>query len=344
MAETASGQHWKRSDIMLLAALLGVVVWVTGDVLLLVFAGVLLAVGLDGLAAFLARFTPINRGWALVVVCTVLAALLPLVAWTVMPQVLGQLDDLWERMTAFVAQLLETLERSEWASSLADESQGQGQMADAAGAAVQQAAWAGLAAIGAVGSAIVLVAIAIFGAAHPSLYHNGFLALLPAVNRPKMADALVETARALRWWFLGQLVSMLLLGVSVSLGLMIIGVDLWLSLGVLTALLTFIPYLGPIIAGIPIVIIGFAEGYQTGLIVLVFYLVIQNVEGNFLVPMIQQKAVNLAPVLLIAGQVLMGTLFGSLGLIMAAPLTVVGMVLVKKLYLEGRADDTRRNS
>jgi len=216
-------------------------------------------------------------------------------------------------------------------------------MADAAGAAVGQAAWAGLAMIGAVGSAIVLVAIAIFGAARPSLYHNGFLALLPAADRPKMAQALVEIARALRWWFLGQLVSMLLLGVSVSLGLMIIGVDLWLSLGVLTALLTFIPYLGPIIAGIPIVIIGFAEGYQTGLIVLVFYLLIQNVEGNFLMPIIQQKAVNLAPVLLIAGQVLMGTLFGSLGLIMAAPLTVVGMVLVKKLYLEGRADDTCPN-
>ena len=121
---------------------------------------------------------------------------------------------------------------------------------------------------------------------------------------------------------------------------MIIGVDLWLSLGVLTAVLTFIPYLGPVIAGIPILIIAFAEGYQTGLIVLVFYLIIQNVEGNVLVPMIQQKAVNLAPALLIAGQVLMGTLFGSLGLIMAAPLAVVIMVLVKKLYLEGRAEET----
>jgi len=266
--------------------------------------------------------------------------LLSVVVWSVVPQVLGQLDDLWERMTAFVVQLLETLERSEWASSLASESQDQGQMADAAGAAVRQAAWAGLAVIGALGSAIVLLAIALFGAARPSLYCNVFLALLPAAQRPKLAGALEETARALRWWFLGQLVSMLLLGVSVSLGLMIIGVDLWLSLGVLTAVLTFIPYLGPVIAGIPILIIAFAEGYQTGLIVLVFYLIIQNVEGNVLVPMIQQKAVNLAPALLIAGQVLMGTLFGSLGLIMAAPLAVVIMVLVKKLYLEGRAEET----
>ncbi|MCG6113864.1 MAG: AI-2E family transporter [Mesorhizobium sp.] len=339
MAEMASGQHWKRTDIILLVALLGVVVWITGDVLLLVFAGILLAVGLDGLAAALARYTPLSRIWALVVVCTVLAVLMPVIVWSVLPQLLGQLDDLWERMTVFVGQFLEMLERSEWASSLMSDSQDQGQMADAAGAAVQQAAWAGLAVIGAVGSVIVLLAIAIFGAAHPSLYRNGLLALFPAAQRPKMAGALTETARALRWWFLGQLVSMLLLGASVSLGLMIIGVDLWLSLGVLTAVLTFIPYLGPIIAGIPIVIIGFAEGYQTGLIVLVFYLVIQNVEGNFLVPMIQQKAVDLAPALLIAAQVLMGTLFGALGLIMAAPLTVVAMVMVRKLYMDGRAEE-----
>jgi len=195
MAEMAPGQPWKRTDIILLVALLGVVVWITGDVLLLVFAGILLAIGLHGLAASLVRYAPLSRGWALSVVCAVLAVLLSVVVWSVVPQVLGQLDDLWERMTAFVVQLLETLERSEWASSLASESQDQGQMADAAGAAVRQAAWAGLAVIGALGSAIVLLAIALFGAARPSLYCNVFLALLPAAQRPKLAGALEETVK-----------------------------------------------------------------------------------------------------------------------------------------------------
>jgi hypothetical protein len=85
---------------------------------------------------------------------------------------------------------------------------------------------------------------------------------------------------------------------------------------------------------VPILIVGFAEGLQTGLIVLVFYLVVQNLEGNFLVPMIQHRVVNLAPVLLISVQVLMSALFGAMGLIIAAPLTLVAMVMVKKLYVE----------
>jgi predicted PurR-regulated permease PerM len=89
-----------------------------------------------------------------------------------------------------------------------------------------------------------------------------FLRLLPRDQRPRVAETLSRVAHALRWWFLSQLISMVLLGVSISLGLMIIGIDLWLSLGVLTGLLTFIPYLGPIIAGIPIVIIGFTQGWR----------------------------------------------------------------------------------
>jgi predicted PurR-regulated permease PerM len=147
-------------------------------------------------------------------------------------------------------------------------------------------------------------------------------------------QTLTATAYALRWWFLGQLISMVMLGVTVAVGLLIIGVDLWLSLGVLTGLLTFIPFLGPIIAAVPILIVGFAEGMQTGMIVLIFYLVVQNLEGNFLEPLIHQRVVNLAPVLLISVQVLMSTLFGAMGLVMAAPLTLVAMIMVKKLYIE----------
>jgi predicted PurR-regulated permease PerM len=132
---------------------------------------------------------------------------------------------------------------------------------------------------------------------------------------------------------------MVLLGVSIGLGLMIIGIDLWLSLGVLTGLLTFIPYLGPIIAGIPIVIIGFTQGMETGIIVLVFYLIVQNIEAQIVVPIIQHRVVNLAPVLAISTQVLMGALFGVLGVIFAAPVTIVAMVAVRKLYMEDVLDE-----
>ncbi|MFN4128943.1 MAG: AI-2E family transporter, partial [Paracoccaceae bacterium] len=106
------------------------------------------------------------------------------------------------------------------------------------------------------------------------------------------------------------------------------------ALAVLTALLTFIPYIGPLIATVPIVAVGFAEGMQTGLIILVAYVVIQILEGDVLVPMIQQKAVNLAPAFLISMQVLLSVIFGIVGLTLAAPLTIVAMVAVQKLWVE----------
>lgn len=192
----------------------------------------------------------------------------------------------------------------------------------------------GMTAAGAVSSFIILVFLTLFLAADPALYRNGALRLVPPRRRAMANDTLSAIAHALRWWFLGQLASMALLGVTVGLGLFALGIDLWFALAVVTALLTFVPFIGPLIATVPLVAVGFAEGMQTGLIVLIGYFVIQTVEGNVLVPMIQQKAVNLAPALLIAVQVLFSLIFGVVGLILAAPLTIVAMVAVQKLWVE----------
>jgi predicted PurR-regulated permease PerM len=328
------GRRWLRTDNILLVTALALFVWFTGDVLLLVFAGLLLAVGLDGLAGAVKRWTPLPHGWALLLVLVLVFAFLGAVAFTVGAQFLGQLDQLRERLVEFADQAVRWLSQYDWAQQMMSDGEGLGTATDAAPAIAQRAASAVLVIVGVLSGTVILLAIAIFGAANPNLYRGGLLRLLPPGRRERLAEALSATAHALRWWFLAQLVSMLLLGVTVSVGLMIIGVELWLSLGVVTALLTFIPVLGPIIAGVPILIVGFAEGLQTGLIVLAFYLVVQNVEGNIVVPMIQHRVVNLAPVLLISVQVLMSTLFGLMGLILAAPLTLVAMVMVKKLYVE----------
>jgi predicted PurR-regulated permease PerM len=328
------GRRWFRTDNILLVSALAFFVWFTGDVLLLVFAGLLLAVGLDGLASSVQDRTPLSHGWALLVVTILLAAFLAVIGMTVVPQFLAQLDQLWERLVGFAERAQQTLSRYEWARQLMQDSEEQGGVAEAASAIARQAASAMLAILGVASSLVILLAIAIFAAANPGLYRRGVLTLLPAGRRARVEEALAATVHALRWWFLAQIIAMILLGVTVAIGLMIIGVDVWLSLGVLTGLLTFIPFLGPIIAGIPIVIVGFSEGLQTGISVLVFFLVVQNLEGNFLGPLIQHRVVNLAPVLLISVQVLMSTLFGVMGLIMAAPLTLVAMVMVKKLYVD----------
>jgi predicted PurR-regulated permease PerM len=328
-------RRWFRTDRVLLLGALGLLIWIIDDVLLLVFASALFAVGLDGLATGIAKRTPLARGWALALVLVLLTSFLGFFGYLILPRFFEQLDDLWQTFLGFLERMQGYLYEAGWTETFFNNNgQGREQLADISQKIAEHLATATTSGMSAIASLIIFLAITIFAAADPGLYRRGLLRLLPVHRRQRMDETFSAVAHALHWWFLGQIVSMLLLGATVSLGLWLIGIELWLSLGVLTALLTFIPFLGPIIAAIPIVIVGFTAGMQTGVIVLVFYLIIQNVEGNFIVPMIQHRAVNLAPALLISVQVLMGVLFGVLGLILAAPLTVVAMVMTKMLYVE----------
>lgn len=323
-----------RTDTILLTAGLLLISYLLAEVLLLVFAAVLLAVGIDGLARVIAGRSPVSRGWAVVGVSLGIAAIivgsLALTATRLAQQ-------FWE-ISASVADLLERVHA--WFEELGvidvmeEMNDGDVGIASAAGDMTQNVMTFGMTAVGAVSSFIILIVLTLFLAARPGLYRRGAVRLVPPARRAMVEDTLSAIAHALRWWFLGQLASMALLGISVGLGLFLLGIDLWFTLAVLTALLTFIPFIGPLVATVPIVAVGFAAGTQTGLIVLAGYIVIQNLEGNVLVPMIQQKAVDLAPALLIAVQVLFSLIFGVVGLILAAPLTIVGMVAVQKLWVE----------
>lgn len=324
--------------MVLLAVGLAALLWFLGEVLLLVFAGILLAVALDGLAEPLAARLPLSRGWAVVAVVVLLALLIVGAGFLIVPQFLNQIGAVWDRLTELAGQAQQIVERYPVLERIFGGGEdGEG----AAGGMAGRLATATMSLLGAVANLLIVVVIGLFIAADPALYRGGLVKLVPPARRERAEETLSTIASALRWWLLGQLVSMLVLGASTSLGLLVLGVDLWLGLGVLVGLLTFIPFLGPIIAGIPVVLIGFAEGMQMGLLVLVFFLVLQNLEGNVLTPMIQHRAVELPPALLIATQVLFGTLFGAAGLILAAPLAVVGLIAVNLLYIEDVLGDRR---
>lgn len=323
-----------RTDTILLTAGLLLLAYLLGDVLLLVFAAVLLAVGLDGAARASAARLSVARGWALVGVVVGIAAIIIGAMVLSAARLVDQFQELRERMLDFVERAQAWLAEVGVFSAMDEMDDEEVGLASVAGDMAGYVMTFGMSAIGALSSLIILIVLTLFLAANPALYRVGAVRLIPPDRRSVAEDTLSAIAHALRWWFLGQLASMALLGVSVGLGLFVLGIELWFVLAVLTALLTFVPVLGPLIATVPIVAVGFAEGMQTGLIVLAGYIFIQNIEGNVLVPMIQQKAVDVAPALLIAVQVLLGLIFGVPGLILAAPLTIVAMVAVQKLWVE----------
>ena len=179
---------------------------------------------------------------------------------------------------------------------------------------------------------VVLVA-GIFLAAQPRFYAGGAIKLVPAGKRQLVGEAMEESETALRLWLKGQLIAMVTVGVLVGLGLWMLGMPSALALGLLAGLLEFIPFAGPILAALPAVLLSLAVGPDMALWVLALYFAVQQFEGYVLTPLVQQYAVDLPGVVLIFSLIGFGSLFGTLGLILAAPLTVVSYVLVKRLYV-----------
>jgi len=192
---------------------------------------------------------------------------------------------------------------------------------------------------GVLSSVLLVLFVAIFCAVDPALYRRGLIHLLPIDKRPRAREVLDEAGHSLRWWIVGQLFSMTVVGAATGIGLWFLGIPFFVTLGILAGVLTFIPNFGPILSAVPALLLALTLGPLNALYVVLLYIGVQAVESNLLTPLVQQRNVDLPPVLNVGVQVVMGVLFGILGLIVAAPLTVLGMVLVKRLYVEDTLGD-----
>lgn len=187
---------------------------------------------------------------------------------------------------------------------------------------------------GVIANVILVLAGAVFFAAQPGVYRDGVLRLVPKSEEATARNALDDSGRALALWLQAQILSSLAVFVLTYIGLTILGVPSAVALALIAGLLDFIPFIGPIIAGLPAILIAFSVSPMTALWTVVLYLIIQQIQGNILQPLIQKRSVDLSPAVLLFAVVAAGTMFGIVGVILSAPLTVVGYVLVQRLYIE----------
>jgi predicted PurR-regulated permease PerM len=178
-----------------------------------------------------------------------------------------------------------------------------------------------------------------FGAGEPNAYYQGVLHLVPARDRSRAAEALDAAIYNLRYWLVGQVALMVLIGATTSLGLYLMGVPLALVLGCITGVMELVPYIGAWLSAIPAALMALLVGPVEVLMTLGLFLGLHILEGYVLVPLIQKRSVELAPAFTLVMQILLGRLLGFLGLFVAAPLTVVLVVLVKMLYVEDALGD-----
>ena len=138
----------------------------------------------------------------------------------------------------------------------------------------------------------------------------------------------------MRLWMVGQLIPMIAIAVLTTVGLWILRVELAVTIGILAGLFNFIPNFGPLLALVPAALIALSDGPEKVLWVVGLFVFAQSLEGYVITPLVQQRMVQLPPVVTIAMQVVMGLLVGGIGVALAAPLTAAGLVLVKMLYVE----------
>ena len=187
-------------------------------------------------------------------------------------------------------------------------------------------------------AALLMIVGGIFIAGQPRFYRTGLIKLFPQDERGTVATAITDSMRALRLWLQAQAVAMLAVGLVTGIGLYLLGVPSALALGLLAGLLEFIPYAGPIIAAIPAILMAFTVSPQLALWTAFFYLIVQQIESYVMQPLLQQWAVEVPAFVMLFSIVACGSLFGFIGVVLGAPLTVVLYVLVKRLYIRGALD------
>lgn len=310
---------------------LALLLWEIRQALLLGFGGVLLAVLLHGLAARLHRWTSLPMGAALAAVGVALLALLGATIALIGPQIANEAGALHEAVGKGMHQLRGHLEQSAWGREIVRATtEGIKSGAGTLGIATTFVVGAMDALLG----LVVVVFTGVYLAASPRTYREGSLMLLPKARHARMREVLDATGNALWWWLMGQLLVMLAVGVLTALGLALVGVPLAIPLGVIAGLLEFIPFLGPFMSAVPVLLVAMVDGPQTAIYAALVLLVVQQLEGHLLTPLAQRWAVTLPPVLVIVGAIALTLLFGTLGAVFATPLLVVVLVWSKMLYMQ----------
>jgi predicted PurR-regulated permease PerM len=324
----------KRAAVWVGVVGLAVLTVYVSQALLVIFGAMVFATMLDGGARLLGRVLPIGRGWRLGIVIALTIAFIVWLFWFGGSQISQQAAQLPALVGEQIGRFLGWLQTKGFAANHEDIGKLAGTFASGVGIVTH--AIGGI--LGAGATLVLILTIGLYLAFEPRLYERGLAWVLPSASRGEFYQTTERMAFTLRRLMAGRLVGMAFEGVFIFLALSIYGVPMAALLGIITGLLAFLPNIGAIISGILMVLVGFSGGTEMGVYTIIVYFVVQNVDGNIVVPLIARRTVDLAPALVLAFQLIMGILFGILGLFLADPL-----LAMTKVWLTRRAEMADRN-
>jgi predicted PurR-regulated permease PerM len=302
-------------------------------------AGSLLAIVLDLPVRWVCRALRWRRSAALIAVVALLAVLLGLLLWLTGPPLVSQLASLATQLPDTVNSVRTFLQGFEWGANVISLIPDAEQIAAFGPEIVGGVTRAFSSTLEALLGGFLALFIAVYLTLEPRRYIEGALRLVPPKRRERVRELLQATGRALRWWLLGRVVSMVFVGALTVGSLLLMGMPLALGLGLLAGVLGFIPYLGPILAAVPALMVALAHRPILAVYVAVAYSGIQLVENYLITPLLERRLVHLAPVVVLLAQIVLGLMFGLVGTLLATPLTIIAIIAVQMLYIEDQLGD-----
>lgn len=316
-----------------LALAFAIILVVAPTVLLLVFAGILVGVLLHGGGTAVSERLGVDDRIGLLVFCLALVGSLTLFGVVAAPFLAEQFDELWRTIPDAAENVSQRLERYSWTREILATVDAK-DLATSAGQRSGTAISVVFATVVSLGNAVIVIFLGIYLAISPQLYRRGFAALFPPRHRPRIMAMLSEIGVALWGFMTAQFISMTVVGVLTWLGLWALGVPLAPVLGVVAGLFAFIPNLGPILGTAPAVLLALMQGPFVALQVVGLTLLVQTIESYLVTPTVQRETVDLPPALTIAVQLLMGVLYGTLGLALATPLAAALLRVIRIFYVK----------
>jgi len=336
-ASLSTAEFTKRAAIVIALAVTPILVWLLFDAILIIIGAILFALLLDVVAQPF-RILRLPRGVALILSGILIASVLGGAGYLFGRGALSEMQEVMHRAGQAEKELVQAIQQSELGRTLLAHVQGDNLPLTHFFSQLFRVS------VSFVLGVLVAIFSGIFLAAQPALYRQALLAFFPVKLRGKANETLDCISRALRLWLLGLLFETLIVGVLAGFAVWRIGLPSPLALGVISGAAEFVPYVGPILAIIPSVLVAATVNVRAMAWTFGAYILIHQIEGNLIMPIIQRQLIHIPPAFMLFSIVSLGLLFGPAGTIFAAPITVVFFVIVTILYTHDTLDEAPASS
>lgn len=305
------------------------------NILLLILAGTMIAIYFRGIALWLSEKTKLSEKLSVFIVVAGTLIIATALFWLLGAQIQDQLSQLADKLPDSVNDAKNKLSQTTFGREVLNLTKD----SDISNSDILNRVMEVFkTTFGVVGDIYIIIFLGIFLSATPYLYKRGIIRLVPPRGKEKADDILNKLGLTLRNWLVGRIFAMFVVFILTAIGLLIMGMPAPLALAFIAGLLNFIPNFGPVIALIPAVLIASLNSPGSIIIVIIVYTGIQILESSLITPLVQKRLINMAPALIIIGQVVMGVFTGLLGLLLATPIIAILMVLINNLYIKEEAE------